>query len=315
MKLPLLLFLVLFLLLPFSVFAEQGCFLYLDSPEYCQVISKELATEECLLFNRCEVKEVFVRDTCSSREECRKIICKSSCRNEFAGRCPAGEAPDTQWCTPGCCQFAYGEKTFCSSVQSKSRCIVEVQNRDVTEYRFTALDTVLCQQYCAEKKLLPGEEQTLLEKQGPETAENEEVTDLAEKAEKKEEETTKKEEASFTSGLFWILLLLAVGFAFLFQLLWKRAHRFLPQEEAKKQAKKPWYTPFPSSEKVRVRIETAKQHQQQKVKKHQREEFLVEAGLLPEKPKEDLFKQLQKVVKKKGPEKSPLQALEEWGKK
>src|SRR3989344_5064203 len=154
--------LFILLLLPLAS-AADGCFLYADSPSFCQEISKEQAQEECDFFNRCEIRKVFLENQfCQNQKQCQKILCQSNCQQEFLGKCPAGAVTDPQWCTAGCCQFEYSGEKFCSFKPSKNRCVLEVQNRDVTFYRFSStLDKNACEQSCMQGKTLLVEEEAI----------------------------------------------------------------------------------------------------------------------------------------------------------
>ncbi|MBI2665499.1 hypothetical protein HYX12_02680, partial [Candidatus Woesearchaeota archaeon] len=128
--------------------AQTGCFLYPESPFFCQQISLEQAQEECSVFNRCSVERVFKEAPCSSLPECFTILCKDTCQEEYAGRCASGIA-NSSWCAPGCCQFSYFDGEFCEPTAGKGICEVEAKNREAISYRFTdALQITECHEQC-----------------------------------------------------------------------------------------------------------------------------------------------------------------------
>ena len=107
------------------VTAETGCFLFEDSDAYCQTIDREEADFECSLFG-CDVEEKFFAEKdCSNLLEfphCKKVLCKSSCQEDFLGKCSAGEIPaggETEWCSPGCCKFSFFGSEFCGFEENK----------------------------------------------------------------------------------------------------------------------------------------------------------------------------------------------------
>ncbi|MBI2666183.1 hypothetical protein HYX13_01075 [Candidatus Woesearchaeota archaeon] len=330
--------LIALILIPLAS-AANGCFLYPDSPSFCQEISKEQAQEECDFFNRCELKKVFFENQfCSYQKQCQKILCKSSCTLEFLGQCSAGAATDAEWCVPGCCQFDYFENKFCSSMPSKSRCVLEVENRDVADYRFSSsLSTSACEQSCAKGKPLSVEEETteLSQSASPSLPPSTEKLPSPESPKKIHSSssssfspTRQQPTNSKTSLMMWVFFPVTLLLVFIFFLFWKHAHRRqqtleyeISESELSGRMKIPWFFPFSSHPWIKERIEKAKKIRRHKLEHHQRDELLVESGLSPEKaksekPKEETFRKLQKLAKKAKPEgKSPLQMLEEMGKK
>src|SRR3989338_8465914 len=146
-----------------------GCFTYIDSSYFCQEITRSQAEEECSVFDRCQPDKVFVPwQSCSEMQACKNIICKASCLEEYAGRCPSGEVPREDWCVPGCCQFDYGnaesQHAFCQFVASRQLCEVEVANKETTEYRFNpALSKNICVQQCAGQRTISVTNETISE--------------------------------------------------------------------------------------------------------------------------------------------------------
>lgn len=134
---------ILLLLIPF-VNAETGCLLYEDSPFYCQEIDKIDAEIEC----NGDCGKDFVPGACLA-DECKVILCKSTCTNTFKGACTGGEVTDEEWCKPGCCQFAKDKRPFCSYEDTKWECETTAQNKGVQTYAYRQLDAISCQNECS----------------------------------------------------------------------------------------------------------------------------------------------------------------------
>ncbi|MEK6900670.1 MAG: hypothetical protein AABX05_06090, partial [Nanoarchaeota archaeon] len=144
--------------LTYSVSAQQGCFIYEESPFYCTGISAEKAEQECSSYENCDyTRSFFENQDCSSAEnfpQCQRLLCKSSCQQEYAGKCLSGEVPEgeeNKWCSPGCCQFSYYGGNYCSFADNKWNCEVESKNKEVSQYIFAfPLSQNECQQSCQE---------------------------------------------------------------------------------------------------------------------------------------------------------------------
>ncbi len=300
LKISLIIILILVFIFPFSSLASTGCFLHPDSSYFCQEITEEQAEEECAFF-QCNPKEQFQSNNfCLGQEACQKILCKTTCREEYAGRCSSGKAEPSD-CTPGCCQFDYYNATYCSYLESKSNCLIEAQNREVLDYRFSSLSKTDCQQICASGKIL--------------SSTNEKI----QKASSLEPVQPAESSATGKTPIIFFLLPTAIFAAILFYFLWKRAHHQpqVKEEQVKEEKKLPWFFPLPSRPQVQAQINRLKKEHKHRLKHQQGEALLTEAGLISEKEKsaDDSFQKLQKLTKKKEPEKSPLQVLEEWAKK
>lgn len=65
-------FILFFLLVVPSVFAENGCFFYQESPFHCTDIDRQQAQEECSLYSGCLLSSTFVSgNKCSSYLDCQ----------------------------------------------------------------------------------------------------------------------------------------------------------------------------------------------------------------------------------------------------
>ncbi|MEW5896520.1 MAG: hypothetical protein AB1668_02405 [Nanoarchaeota archaeon] len=149
--------------------AENGCFIYPDSAYFCTDLDEGQATKECLFYD-CSLLEMFYSgESCSDSAkfpQCQKIICKSSCKEEFSGKCASGPIPEgkqQEWCTSGCCQFDYIGGSFCAFKTNKWLCEVEARNKDVVQYIFAQpMAEYECTQKCSAgeisvKKALEGQ--------------------------------------------------------------------------------------------------------------------------------------------------------------
>jgi hypothetical protein len=146
--------LVSLLLIPF-IQAESGCFLYPESVFYCTDLDFNKANEECVLAGDCQLQEVyFSNQNCQDANQfphCQKVFCKSSCTEEYLGKCNAGAVPDNgeaEWCSAGCCQFNSYAGDYCGYKKNKWLCEIDAKNKDTTQFSF---DNPLTQQQCLQK--------------------------------------------------------------------------------------------------------------------------------------------------------------------
>ncbi|MBI2151487.1 hypothetical protein HYU21_02040 [Candidatus Woesearchaeota archaeon] len=303
------LILVLLILLPL---ASAECFVYKDSPFYCLDLSQEQASRECSNNLGCNLPEHYSSNYCSSLPECQRIICQTSCTEEYAGHCPKGPSTKEQWCQPGCCQFSYSDINYCQTTYNQLRCEIGAKNHEVESYRFNPqLSEASCENKCKENKPI-----------------TEELIYLPQKAQRNETipiELQKK--TNFYSFLFAIIIL-AVIFAVIFI-----GHYFIKKyhprwqifwEKKTPEKKNPFriFSPFFSTPQKQEKLEKLKEEHEAKIKKQQREEFLLEQGFLPDKveKKDDYFHKLDKLSKRHppkpvAPERSAFERLEEMNKK
>jgi len=289
--------LFIIILLAFTLSANAaGCFLYKDSTAYCLEISLEEAEAECSILDRCSVAEVFSEGTsCSTQLQCQKMICASTCLEDFTGRCPAGPVTDSDTCRAGCCQFTYSlgteEATFCDYTLSKRRCEIEVSNKQEEEYYFNPqLPQESCQQWCSQGKAIS----TTLETISPGNT-------LSEPRE------PSSDDGSSTLWSTMIIIVLGIGSLVVLFFLLRRylADLIAQMEQQEKPAPPPtfWkiFSPFNTSDIKQQNV--AQKKRQLKIKQQRREQFLSEKGLLADK-KPDNFRTLGRIAKgaKKKPE-------------
>ena len=146
------------LFFPVSVLAESGCFLYAESNLYCLDVEREQAEGECYLFEDCTIDNSFNSGkSCTDIAdfpECQRVLCKSSCQQEFLGQCGAGAITPNereQWCSPGCCRFTSRNQNHCSYTSNKWFCEVEVRNKLTSEFNF---DSQLLEPECNQKCII-----------------------------------------------------------------------------------------------------------------------------------------------------------------
>ncbi|MBI2581650.1 hypothetical protein HYV87_00790 [Candidatus Woesearchaeota archaeon] len=152
--------LIIILFIPYAS-AQDGCFVYPESSFYCTDTSLEKAKQECAFDEKCVFLSAFIEgESCANKDafpQCQKIICKSSCREEFVGKCVGGEVPagkEQEWCSQGCCQFSYFGGSFCDYQENKWRCEVEAKNREVVQFLFAfPMDETNCRQQCSQGTL------------------------------------------------------------------------------------------------------------------------------------------------------------------
>src|SRR3989338_8673863 len=122
----LLLPLIISLLFPLSL-ATNTCFLYDESPYYCQDIPANAAKEECDLYG-CDINKVHAKQPCVSlpfNQSCTEILCKTSCTQTKARDCPAGAVPmgqENAWCNRGCCEYQSGNYRICNEKSNRFTC-------------------------------------------------------------------------------------------------------------------------------------------------------------------------------------------------
>ncbi|MBS3123837.1 hypothetical protein J4437_04350 [Candidatus Woesearchaeota archaeon] len=309
---PKLIFLGSLFFILFLPLASAECFVYKDSPFYCQDLSQEQASLECSRSTGCNVPEHFSSNYCSSLSECQRIICQSSCTEEYAGNCPKGPVTNSQWCQPGCCQFSYSEINYCKQEYNQLRCEIGANNREVESYRFNPqLSEASCVSKCEDNKSITGE-----------------IIYLPQKAKTNETSLSQLEKKTdFYSYFFWVIAIIIIAAViYLGQYLLKK---YYPRwqilwEKKTPEKKNPFriFSPFFSTPEKREHLEKLKAEHESKIKKQQREEFLLEQGLLAEKveKKDDYFHKLEKLSKKHPPkptppEKSAFERLEELNQK
>ena len=218
---------------------------------------------------------------CSSLPECQKIVCKTSCREEFVGRCQEGEVGEND-CKTGCCQFDYSSgqqlsEKFCDYTLSQRNCEIEAQNKEAKGYFFnTQLNAKSCTLWCGQGKNISNKLELVTALSGP-----------------PQQELT-------TSPVLRVVinaLLIILGLAAFFYLLWGIALKYLPDVDWEHWEEKPkeiWnmFNPFGSNQQAKENIETIKRYHQDKVRKHQREELLG-APIV----REDSFHKLKKLTR------------------
>lgn len=151
---------MLLLVIPLAA-AEEGCFVYPGSSFYCTDVTPEKAAQECSFYDNCVLPEAYFEEaSCADAEsfsQCRKISCKSSCKEEFSGKCVGGKIPDgkeAEWCSPGCCQFPYFGGSFCGHEENKWKCETQAKNKEVVQYLFVfPMDEFTCAQQCGSGQL------------------------------------------------------------------------------------------------------------------------------------------------------------------
>ncbi|HLD72481.1 MAG TPA: hypothetical protein VJA23_02765 [Candidatus Nanoarchaeia archaeon] len=332
MKKRILIFTVLFLISSISVYS--GCFLYPESTYYCSDLSQEQAEQECTQYS-CQLETVFFSEaSCGDNQlfsECTPILCKGSCTKELLGKCSSGAVPQGEeeiWCSSGgCCQFDYLSGSYCNYKSSKALCEIEAKNKDVQQFGFDSLiSQEQCPSLCSQQQLNLDLETVSGSILGKETSSSLSVISGVEV--KDFTDINPPQDFTFLILTFLaILTILGVIVYYLFahpklrkRLFFKIKELFSPQKSKSTSYKETglkWYTPFTSSPELLQKINFFKKKREQKVKEHQREEFLAASGLTPIKAVKDDFSNLKRVVgihqrrKKYHPEKSSFQNLEE----
>ncbi len=307
----------LFLVIPFAV-AQEGCFLYPDSPFYCTDATSEKAQQECSFYEGCALLSAFFEgETCADADafpSCQKVLCKSSCKEEFAGKCLGGEVPEgkeSEWCSSGCCQFPYFGGSFCGYKENKWKCEIEAKNKDVGRYLFAfPIDELTCSQQCSQGLLS-------VEKAQPEKIGNVSGETILPSLPSYPVQQYPAKDVGDSLFLLWLLFFAFVaGMIYLAHALWrysKRSKLHLPEEAEEKRTLWEWIG-FGSTA-AQERIAKLRSAHQQKVKHQKQKEVLQEFGPASVK-KEDIFTKLQKVAARhRKPEKKEnvFQNLEHLG--
>src|SRR3989338_3522600 len=139
---------------------SSSCFFYPESPTYCTSLSADRAERECALYEDCGFGNVYDAAACSEIPACEKELCKSSCEEEFRGKCAAGIIPAAEkerWCATGCCYV----RENCDYVPSQWECEVFADNADA-QYDFKPGDEQDCQTLCARKGILKTPAETVV---------------------------------------------------------------------------------------------------------------------------------------------------------
>ena len=158
----LLLPLIISLLFPLSL-ATNTCFLYDESPYYCQDIPANAAKEECDLYG-CDINKVHAKQPCVSlpfNQSCTEILCKTSCTQTKARDCPAGAVPmgqENAWCNRGCCEYQSGNYRICNEKSNRFTCEEQAKKSGTVIFYPTSEP---CVNLCKEK--LPGNEKTFIQ--------------------------------------------------------------------------------------------------------------------------------------------------------
>lgn len=283
--------------IPFAL-AQEGCFLYPDSPFYCTDVTSEKAQQECSFYEGCALLSAFFEgETCANADafpSCQKVLCKSSCKEEFTGKCLGGkvsEGKESEWCSSGCCQFPYFGGSFCSNMENKWKCEVEVKNKGAVQYIFVfPMDEFTCVQQCSQGLLS-------VEKSQPEKIGNVSGETILPSLPLYPVQQEPAKSVGDSLFLLWLLFFVfAAGMIYLAHALWrysKRSKLYLPEEAKEKRTLLEWIG-F-SSTAAQERIAKLRSAHQQKVKHRKQKEVLQEFGSLSTK-KEDVFTKLQKVV-------------------
>ena len=292
------------LIIPLAL-SQDGCFLYQDSPFYCTDISSEKAQQECSFYEGCALLSAFSEgETCANVDafpSCQKVLCKSSCKEEFAGRCLGGKVPEgkeSEWCSSGCCQFPYFGGSFCGYLETKWRCEAEAKNKDVAQYIFAfPTDEFTCEQQCSQgllsvekvqsDKIVNVSEETILPSLPSYPVQQDPAKDVRD-----------------SLFLLWLLFFAFVaGMIYLAHALWRystRSKLHLPEEAEEKRTHWEWIR-FGSTA-VQERIKKLRSAHQHKVRHKEHRDVLQEFGSVPIK-KEDAFTKLQEVARHQKPKK------------
>ncbi len=268
---------VLLLSFPFLL-AAPSCFLYENSPLYCTDLEQGEAESECLQYGDCTMPQYFTTDACSFRPECQKVICKSSCLEEFVGKCITGAIPfgeEAAWCSSGCCSFAYDGQNYCNLKPTKWHCENEAYNRGSPEFSFdTDKDEEICMAFCASGAsagLIP-EPVTTEFTPPPSTPLPTTTEDLVEL------ETT----APATSNI-WIWGIVLLLFALLIFLVeYKRIKRHVPPVPSENKTAAPiktFFSPFQHDPVVQERLHILRTKHFSQLKAHEREKLFTAFGI------------------------------------
>ncbi|MBT3298622.1 hypothetical protein HN385_06855 [archaeon] len=116
--------------------ASTGCFLNLESDDYCQEITLQQVEDECDVLGGCELdSDFFFGVGCDNFEQCNAIYCQSNCDIEFYGQCPYGEIPEEDtynWCGSGCCRLNSNEGNVCQYLETKFECMLLAESYETS---------------------------------------------------------------------------------------------------------------------------------------------------------------------------------------
>src|SRR3989344_25937 len=268
----------------YLVSAINGCFLYPESARYCQEMDSEQAQQECNDYSNCSLQDVFLQGKdCLSVSDCKKIMCKSSCKLDFAGKCTAGEIPQVQeqeWCSEGCCKF-YSGSSFCKAKSNKWLCEVEARNKDAKQFAFdTQMKSEDCNNYCS-WELSAGSDVT----QGLKLEDISVLKKEDDKRVKNLSEITKAEKNDNLGTGIWVAMILVIAGGAMYYVYNKNYQ--IGKEEREEIINKEEDFDEKSREKeseimnIRARMEEVKTKHEFKTKGRKREEFFAEFGLIP----------------------------------
>ncbi len=305
MRLNKILMTLLVLLVVPPALAQEGCFLYPDSPFYCTNIAPEKAQQECSFYEGCALLSAFFEgETCANADafpSCQKVLCKSSCKEEFTGKCLGGEVPkgtEQEWCSSGCCEFPFFGGSFCEYQETKWRCEIEAKNKEAAQYIFAfPMDEFTCEQQCSQGLLY-------LEKSQPENIENVSGETILPSLPSYPVQQDPARKAGDSFFLLWLLFSAFVaGMIYLAHAIRrysKRSKLHLPEEAEEKRTFWKWIS-FGSTA-AQERIKKLHATHQHKVRHKEHAEVLQEFGPASSK-KEDVFSKLQEVVRHQKPKK------------
>ncbi|MFH0701894.1 MAG: hypothetical protein V2A62_05675 [Candidatus Woesearchaeota archaeon] len=270
------------------VSAQTGCFSYPDSALYCNEIEMEQAQQECFFYSDCSLEQYFSSgESCQNQDlfpPCQKVWCKSTCRQEWNGKCSAGSFALTekeQWCSAGCCQFKYSGSEYCGFKKNHWLCEIESKNKEATTYSFNSpLSEEVCLHQCG--KVSIEEEQT---------AANEDNSSILVSP------LVQDENENSSLGIFWwglFILILFLGFYSWNK--WKgkftlSSKKQAPIESSSLKRETPissrWFT-------FKKKLTPQQKHH---LKEKERKKFFMETGLVPGevKKKEDFLHNLHRL--------------------
>ena len=290
---------IFFLLFVFlSVSAANGCFIYKESAMYCQDIDSEQAQQECGNYNDCNFQNVFFSGkSCLSVSDCKEIMCKSSCKLEFTGKCNAGEVSkdkEQEWCMEGCCKF-YSGNSYCEAKSNKWLCEVEARNKDVKQFAFDGqMKGEECNNYCEIELSVSGDITQGLKLEDVSTLKN--VSGI-----------TNGENSDNLGNGIWIVMILIMAGGVMYYVYNKNSQIGKEKREEKAFVNEEDYNDNLIEKewemmRIRARIEDIKDKHQFKTKSKEREEFFAEFGLIPTRKQRghlDRLKELSKIYELK----------------
>ncbi len=282
---------VLTTLFSLSTLAATGCFLWEESPYFCQEINDKVAVQQCLREDGCVLSDNFFSDvSCNTLSECKPILCKATCSIELRGSCGSGSLKETEkdlWCKPGCCTFTIADARSCQPTSTKGLCELAARNKGAPTYLFTSsLDSSQCQQACSSQQFASFVLETVTPK--------EPIVRSA---------PTSSNTSTF-SPLLWLLILASA--ALLAYLLY-HYRNILPhpstndtsQDKGQKTLLTRLFSPFSSNPQRKAHLEQLKKEHQIKTKQKERSQLLAENNLAVESATPLSFRKLQKVILRK----------------